>query len=355
MDKFSEAETLRSKAGSRLDDAAGFFRHMARQYPDGFDARAGRFIMGLAVATFHVESGTLTVEAVSDDAGDLGVIKGIVAYHIQNWPGSDGSSVVWTGDGAGSTVLPHFRAMRLAGRLWLTPRLCRLTLEGPDLHRFARGGWHVRLLLPADRRNPIWPHAGPGALPIWPQGADKLALRTYTLRHVRPHDDTVDIDVVMHEPAGRMTDWVSNAVLGDPVGMMGPGGGEVPDVDFVCLAGDETALPAIARGLERLSADARGHALIEVQDGDDELPLVKPAGVELSWIHRSGPAGTCSRLQEAVRDLPFSAGGGSLYAFSGSEFVAYKTLRHEFRKVRALKRNQHLAMAYWRRGLAEQA
>ncbi|WP_245282953.1 siderophore-interacting protein [Aureimonas altamirensis] len=30
-------------------------------------------------------------------------------------------------------------------------------------------------------------------------------------------------------------------------------------------------------------------------------------------------------------------------------------LRHEFRKRRALKRNQHLAMAYWRRGIAESA
>ena len=234
---------------------------------------------------------------MSDDAGDLGVIKGIVAYHIQNWPGSDGSSVVWTGDGAGSTVLPHFRAMRLTARLWLTPRLCRLTLEGPDLHRFARGGWHVRLLLPADSSNPVWPYAGPGALPIWPQGADRLALRTYTLRHVRPDRGEVDIDVVMHQPAGRMTDWVSRAALGDPIGMMGPGGGEVPEVDHVCLAGDETALPAIARALERLPAGARGHAFIEVGGRDDELSLQKPAGVDVRWVHRMKPAGLCDVLQ----------------------------------------------------------
>ena len=89
MDKFNEAVSLRSKAVTRLADGAGFFRHMARQYPDAFDARAGRFAMGLAVAVLRQEAETLTVEAMSDDAGDLGVIKGIVAYHIQNWPGSD--------------------------------------------------------------------------------------------------------------------------------------------------------------------------------------------------------------------------------------------------------------------------
>ncbi|SHJ55829.1 NADPH-dependent ferric siderophore reductase, contains FAD-binding and SIP domains [Aureimonas altamirensis DSM 21988] len=355
MDKFNEAVSLRSKAVTRLADGAGFFRHMARQYPDAFDARAGRFAMGLAVAVLRQEAETLTVEAMSDDAGDLGVIKGIVAYHIQNWPGSDGSSVVWTGDGAGSTVLPHFRAMRLTARLWLTPRLCRLTLEGPDLHRFARGGWHVRLLLPADSSNPVWPYAGPGALPIWPQGADRLALRTYTLRHVRPDRGEVDIDVVMHQPAGRMTDWVSRAALGDPIGMMGPGGGEVPEVDHVCLAGDETALPAIARALERLPAGARGHAFIEVGGRDDEMSLQKPAGVDVRWVHRMNPAGLCDALQRAVAELDWPGGQGSLYAFSGTEFVAYKALRHEFRKRRALKRNQHLAMSYWRRGIAESA
>ena len=46
MDKFNEAVSLRSKAVTRLADGAGFFRHMARQYPDAFDARAGRFAMG---------------------------------------------------------------------------------------------------------------------------------------------------------------------------------------------------------------------------------------------------------------------------------------------------------------------
>jgi len=72
-------------------------------------------------------------------------------------------------------------------------------------------------------------------------------------------------------------------------------------------------------------------------------------------VHRMKPAGLCDVLQRAVAELDWPDGQGSLYAFSGTEFVAYKALRHEFRKRRALKRNQHLAMSYWRRGIAESA
>ncbi len=354
MDKLSDGSPLRATTGIAIGDGAGFLRHLARAYPDGFDRAAGRMVMGLASAEFHLERGRVSVTVTSSDAGDLGILKGLIAYQAQNWPGTDRASVVWTGDGAGSPVLPHLRPMVLAGREWVAPRLCRIWLEGSDLTRFSRGGWHVRLLLPPQGRAPIWPHAGPGALPVWPEGPDRLDLRTYTLRHVQPEKGRVAIDVVMHEPAGRMMRWAATSEFGAPIGMMGPGGGEVPPADWVILAGDETALPAIARALETLPAATQGHALIEVEDEADEIALPGPAGIGVRWLHRRGvPAGLCTRLCEAVAALNGPPAGASVFAFSGTEFTAYTALRAEFRKRRGLKRQQHLAMAYWRRGQME--
>ena len=79
------------------------------------------------------------------------------------------------------------------------------------------------------------------------------------------------------------------AAPGDPVGILGPGGGEGPVADWVVLAGDETALPAIGRILEELPSDARGVAIVEVADAREEQDLPHPPGVALRWLHSAKP------------------------------------------------------------------
>ena len=56
--------------------------------------------------------------------------------------------------------------------------------------------------------------------------------------------------------------------------MRGPGGGYRPDpkADFHLLAGDETAVPAIAAALESLPENAMGAVFLEVPDDDDADP-----------------------------------------------------------------------------------
>ena len=49
-----------------------------------------------------------------------------------------------------------------------------------------------------------------------------------------------------------------------------------PRTGAVLLAGDETAVPAIAAILERLPATTVGETLLEVPLGDDALELVAP-------------------------------------------------------------------------------
>ncbi|WP_294642276.1 siderophore-interacting protein [uncultured Aureimonas sp.] len=292
----------------------------------------------------------LTVVVEGREAGQHGVAKGVIAYYLQHILGDACPPLVWSGDGADTRELAHFREMRVVSAHQVTPHMRRVRLTGRDLARFATGGLHVRLLFPPKGRAPVWPHAGPAALPVWPQGEDELVTRVYTIRRIDPAAGHLDIDVVLHDPPGAGCRWSREAAPGDPVGLLGPGGGEVGEAERYLLLGDETALPAIARTLEGMPETATGHAIIEVDGPADEQALVHPPGMILRWLHRNGaPAGTTTLLQDAARST-VAAGGPAPFVWAGCEFGAFKAIRRFCRKDLGLKKNQHLVVAYWRRG-----
>src|SRR3984885_6357820 len=84
----------------------------------------------------------------------------------------------------------------------------------------------------------------------------------------------------------------AGAQPGQVIYLMGPGGAYTPDpaADWHLLAGDESALPAIATALEALPANAIGRAFIEVAGPEDEIPLAAPESVEGNWVYRGGRA-----------------------------------------------------------------
>ncbi len=296
---------------------------------------------------------TVSVVVEGHEAGSHGIAKGVVAYYLQHILGDACPPLVWSGDGAQTRELAHFREMRVVSTRQLTPNMRRVRLAGANLARYASGGLHVRLLFPPKGRAPVWPHAGPAALPVWPEGEDELVSRVYTIRSIDPEAGHVDIDVVLHDPPGAGCRWSREARPGDLVGMLGPGGGEVGPADSYLLLGDETALPAIARSLEHLPAGAKGHALIEVADAGEEQALRHPDGMTLRWLHRNGaPAGTTTLLEEAARSVarPDDPPG---FVWAGCEFAAFKAIRRFCRKDLGLRKNQHLVVAYWRRGLKQ--
>jgi NADPH-dependent ferric siderophore reductase len=126
------------------------------------------------------------------------------------------------------------------------------------------------------------------------------------------------------------------------------------EADWYLVAGDETALPAIARMLENLPRHARGFALIEVADADEVQPLRQSAQVEVSWLLRNGAAaGTTDLLADAVRRITFPDDGSRVYVWTGCEFKAFQAIRKYLREERRLKKDEHLAVAYWRFGSSE--
>jgi NADPH-dependent ferric siderophore reductase len=234
-----------------------------------------------------------------------------------------------------------------------TPHLVRVVLGGEGLAGFAPGytDAYVKLVLP--------PAGAPYAAPfdvdavqrehpreLWP------GLRTYTVRAWDPAAGELVLDVVVHGDEGLAGPWAVAARPGDRVQLLGPGGAYAPsgDVDWHLLAGDETALPAIAASLERLPAGAAARVFVEVADAAEEQPLPLPAGAELTWVHRTGLPGEA--LVTAVRGAALPA--GSVHAFVHGEAGFVRELRRWLRVERAVPREQVSASGYWRLGRTDE-
>jgi NADPH-dependent ferric siderophore reductase len=85
---------------------------------------------------------------------------------------------------------------------------------------------------------------------------------------------------------------------------MGPGGGGVPEASEMILAGDETALPAIARIAARVPAGTRLRVFLEIDGPEEEQPIASSADIEIEWLHRNGVApGKMRSLERLIRRL----------------------------------------------------
>ncbi|MBY5161595.1 siderophore-interacting protein [Salsipaludibacter albus] len=282
----------------------------------------------------------------------------------------------------------------------LSPTFRRLTFAGPDLHDFADNGFDTRckLVLPAPDGGFRHLDRGPDWLASRREMPDRRRnpLRTYTVRRVRP--GMVDVDVVAHGDSGPAGRWIEAARPGSPLVLVGPnaahpgphGGAEFrppPQHDALLLAGDETAVPAIAAILEGVPDDTRGVALLEVPVTADRLDLVAPPGVTVTWLPRDGdlhgallvpavgaavsellatsgaeatsPHEARTRVDlddQLLWDVPVDAAGeplvdhAALYAWLAGEAGIVTTLRRHLVRDRCLDPRTVAFMGYWRLG-----
>jgi len=291
----------------------------------------------------------LLMTAEAAELAGLDHIKDVLAGQLMDREIPGAADLVWQGwDGAGRRPA-SFRQMRVSRVAQITPRMRRITLEGAKLERFAEGDLHLRMLLPPPGMTvPEWPVIGPNGLPKWPTFGVQPVFRTYTARRVDAAAGEMDVDFVIHEGTSIGAGWAAKAKPGDAIGIIGPEGGRPAEADWYLLAGDETALPAIARTLESLPEHKCGVALVEVADALEIQQFRHPAGIELRWLLRQPGDLPGARLPEAVRrvDLPEN---GTLFVWTASEFGSFKSLRRHVRDERCLTPDQHLVAAYWRR------
>jgi NADPH-dependent ferric siderophore reductase len=179
---------------------------------------------------------------------------------------------------------------------------------------------------------------------------DWPATRTYTVRAWHPETAELVIDFVYHGDEGLAGPWALTARPGDELLFNGPGGAYAPDqtADWHLLAGDESALPAIAASLERVPAGSRVHAFVEVAGPAEEQPLTRgTADASVRWLHRGDrPVGQA--IVEAVRSLEFPA--GDVHAFVHGEANFVKELRRHLRVERGVDRDRLSISGYWRLG-----
>ncbi|MFS4097757.1 siderophore-interacting protein [Streptomyces sp. AF1A] len=171
--------------------------------------------------------------------------------------------------------------------------------------------------------------------------------RTYTVRAWDPEHRELSLDFVVHGDEGLAGPWATRVRPGEPVRFMGPGGAYAPDpgADWHLLAGDESALPAIARALETLPAGALAHAFVEVSGPQEEQKI--DSDVEVVWLHRGDrPVGQA--LLEAVRALEFPQGRPHAFVHGEAGFV--KELRRLLRVERQIPREDLSVSGYWRLG-----
>ena len=98
------------------------------------------------------------------------------------------------------------------------------------------------------------------------------------------------------------------------------------------LAGDHTAVPAIAHIVENMPAGSTIRAVIEVPDRAEEQAFGGFAA-DVIWLHR--PAGTPSRLPEAVRDL-WPPADQDLMVWAGAEATIARAIRRHARTARSI-------------------
>ena len=240
----------------------------------------------------------------------------------------------------------------------LTPSLTRVVVGGPALEAFEASPCtdsYVKVVF-------LHPET-PRPLPLSDDGhrvdLDTLRetlpaehaprMRSYTVREYDAGARELTLDFVVHGDAGLAGPWARDAAPGDELLFLGPGGGYAPDptASRHLLAGDASALPAIAVALERLPADAQGDAVVEVHGMEDEVLLTAPTGVRVTWVHQEEERPGV-RLVQAVLALPRPP--ADVHAFVHGEAGAVRELRRHLRRDLELPLEQLSVSGYWRLG-----
>ncbi|MET8540165.1 siderophore-interacting protein [Kitasatospora sp. NPDC004799] len=249
----------------------------------------------------------------------------------------------------------------------ITPRTARITFAAEELPDtvgtapdqqlklcFPRPGQREPVL-PARQDDPMGWYQAYLAIPE----PERPLLRSFTLRGRRPGTRLVEIDFVLHGDTGPAAAWALRAAPGDRLGMVGPSALYAPPVpfaeaaaaaDWVLLAGDETALPAVATLVGALPAGVSAYAWLEVADRAERQDLESRADLEVEWLYRGGAApGTV--LAGAFRDAVLPA--GEPFVWLAGEAGAVRAVRRCLVEEHGVPKEDIDFTGYWRHRLTQ--
>lgn len=232
---------------------------------------------------------------------------------------------------------PNTHQLKVAGKTQLSPRFIRVTLTGDSLVDFPEGRDSANCKL------------------VLSVGPTIEAVRTYTIRSFRSAKLEIDIDFFVHEQPGPASLWATTAAIGEKIVLKGPSQPKLvnSDGDWLLLAGDMSAFPAIEANLEQLSSFAKGYCVLEVTDQYEIRPLDKPDGVDLIWVFNPRPELDESPLPATVRKLTLPKSRGSVWIAGESDSAT--NLKRYFKDEIGIPKSHLYASGYWRKGLTEDA
>lgn len=198
-----------------------------------------RFSIWSSTAVFRRLNEECAVELESSERRLLLTLQGNLAEIFED----NGFTISWDESNEGA-LAPGLSLMNVHSVTRRSPGFTRVRLVGEEASRFATGGLHFRLLLPADPKMPGWPRISHTGRTVWPD--EKIHKPVYTV--VAQDSNWLDFDIFHHD-GSPTCNWIGRNPVGQTVGVMGPGGGWCPSAPALLLYGDETAQPAIARML----------------------------------------------------------------------------------------------------------
>jgi NADPH-dependent ferric siderophore reductase len=238
----------------------------------------------------------------------------------------------------------------------ISPSMVRVVLGGGDLDGFTSTGHSDEYInaqfvppgapydVPFDRD-----HLGHVEAALQPKP------RRFTVRNWDDGTKQLTLDFVTHGDVGYAGAWAQRAQPGDRLQFKGPSGGYTPDpaAAWHLLVGDESALPAIAVSLERLSPDSRAVALVVVDGPENEQPLICAGDLDLRWVHRRTAADPETVLLEAVTAIDIAEGPVDLFVHGEAGEV--RAIRRHLALDRELDIEGASISPYWRRDHTDEA
>jgi NADPH-dependent ferric siderophore reductase len=168
--------------------------------------------------------------------------------------------------------------------------------------------------------------------------------RDYTPRRFSREARELVIEFALHGD-GKASSWARRAAVGQRALVGGPRGSMIVPValDWHLLAGDATALPAIARRLDELPAGSRALVRVHAAPGDRRA-FATQADVDLRWFD------TAEALVAELPALALPDGRG--FAWGGGEAALMARVRQVLNE-KGVPRDATRVSAYWKRGVAE--
>lgn len=240
----------------------------------------------------------------------------------------------------------------------VTPYLTRVTLGGDDLanFRWPGPGSHLKLFLPEPgRRDVELPPVDEEGFMITVPGRPRPLTRTFTPRRWDPARHQLDLEFVLHGH-GPASQWATQAKPGDQVAVSQPRRTYevLPDTRWLLVAGDESALPAIATLLEAISPDLAVRVLVELEDPAHQVTLPGRASTETTWLPRTPGAKPGATLTAAIEAWtpPAEAAEGPGQVWAACEALAVRDIRARLLGPQGFGRDRILTRGYWRAGEA---